>query len=88
LIQGFVEQAKNIGSTAVNVWNADGVVAKGQALVNGFKNGWSIASDTVNDSVATIKGSMKSMNDVLDASVPKLDKLGQLYYDTSGAIDK
>ncbi len=87
-IQGFVEQAKNIGSTAVNVWNADGVVAKGQALVNGFKNGWSIASDTVNDSVATIKGSMKSMNDVLDASVPKLDKLGQLYYDTSGAIDK
>lgn len=28
------------------------------------------------------------MNDVLDASVPKLDKLGQLYYDTSGAIDK
>lgn len=88
LIQGFVEQAKNIGSTAVNVWNADGVVAKGQALVNGFKNGWSIASDTLNDSVATIKGSMKSMNDVLDASVPKLDKLGQLYYDTSGAIDK
>ncbi len=68
--------------------HADGVVAKGQALVNGFKNGWSIASDTVNDSVATIKGSMKSMNDVLDASVPKLDKLGQLYYDTSGAIDK
>ncbi|MDC5602470.1 hypothetical protein OFM92_05915 [Acinetobacter baumannii] len=88
LIQGFVEQAANVGATYANVMAADGVVAKGQALVNGFKNGWSIASDTVNDSVATIKGSMKSMNDVLDASVPKLDKLGQLYYDTSGAIDK
>ncbi|WP_427838085.1 hypothetical protein ABUS21_04815 [Acinetobacter baumannii] len=88
LIQGFVEQAANVGATYANVMTADGVVAKGQALVNGFKNGWSIASDTVNDSVATIKGSMKSMNDVLDASVPKLDKLGQLYYDTSGAIDK
>ncbi|EOQ73470.1 coiled-coil domain-containing protein [Acinetobacter lactucae] len=88
LIQGFVEQAANVGATYANVMGADGVVAKGQALVNGFKNGWSIASETVNDSVATIKGSMKSMNDVLDASVPKLDKLGQLYYDTSGAIDK
>lgn len=88
LIQGFMEQAANAGSTYSSFIAADGVFAKGQALVNGFKTGWNIASDTVSDSMATIKDSMKSMNDVFDASAPKLDKLGQLYYDTSGAIDK
>lgn len=86
LIQGFVEQAANVGLTYSNVLMADGVFAKGKALVDGFKNGWSIASDTVEDSVATIKASMSAMNNVLDTSAPKLDKLGQLYYDTSGAI--
>lgn len=88
LIQGFMEQAANVGSTYSSFIAADGVFAKGQALVNGFKSGWQIAGDTVSDSMTTIKDSMKSMNDVLDSSAPKLDKLGQLYYDTSGAIDK
>lgn len=88
LIQGFVEQAANVGLTYSNVLMADGVFAKGKALVDGFKNGWQIAGDTVSESMSTIKNSTKAMKDVLGATVPKLDELGQLYYDTSGAIDK
>lgn len=88
LIQGFIEQAKNIGSTAVNVWNADGAVNKAKALWGGLQNTWTIGSKTVTSIVDNSKQTLATFENIIDSSGTKLDNLGQLYYDTTEAQQK
>ncbi|MDV2440706.1 hypothetical protein QR665_14680 [Acinetobacter gerneri] len=85
IIKGFVQQAQNIGATAVNVWNADGIKAKAEALSTGLKTAWSTAGTTISSVVDTSKQTIQQMNNIIDSATPKLDKLGQLYYDTGEA---
>lgn len=77
LISGFIDQAKNVADTAVNVWNADGAKAKAQALTQGFSDGFTIAKDTFVSGAMTIQKAMDGASSVLDSSLTKLDKLSQ-----------
>ncbi|MDV8155192.1 phage tail tape measure protein [Acinetobacter bereziniae] len=87
LIKGFVQQAQNIGATALNVWNADGIKAKTTALATGLKTAWNTTGDTISSIVDNTKQTIHQMSNIMDSSMPKLDKLGQLYYDTGKAAE-
>ncbi|WP_336929985.1 hypothetical protein [Acinetobacter tandoii] len=77
LISGFIDQAKNVADTAVNVWNADGAKAKAQALTQGLSDGFTIANDTFVSGISTVQKAMDGMGGVIDSSLTKLDKLSQ-----------
>ena len=77
LISGFIDQAKNVANTAVNVWNADGAKAKAQAVAQGFSSGFSLAKDTFVSGASAIQTAMDGAKGVLDSAVPKLDKLSE-----------
>ena len=77
LISGFIDQAKNVANTAVNVWNADGAKAKAQAVAQGFSSGFSLAKDTFVSGASVIQAAMDGAKGVLDSAVPKLDKLSE-----------
>ncbi len=85
LISGFIDQAKNVADTAVNVWNADGAKAKAQALTQGFSDGFTIAKDTFVSGAMTIQKAMDGASSVLDSSLTKLDKLSQANLAVSNA---
>jgi len=85
LISGFIDQAKNVADTAVNVWNADGAKAKAQALTQGFSDGFTIAKDTFVSGAMTIQKAMDGASGVLDSSLTKLDKLSQANLAVSNA---
>ncbi|NWK74167.1 lytic transglycosylase domain-containing protein [Acinetobacter sp. SwsAc6] len=78
LISGFIDQAKNVADTAVNVWDADGAKAKAQALAQGLSNGFTIAKNTFVSGAMTIQKAMDGASGVLDSSLTKLDKLSQV----------
>lgn len=85
IVSAFAEQAANIAITASNVWNADGVVAKAQALQKGFIDGASIVKGAFVDISANFATTMNGISSVLDSTSPKVDKLAQLYYLTGDA---
>ena len=68
LISGFIDQAKNVANTAVDVWDADGAKAKAQALAQGFSNGFTIANDTFVSGAVTIQKAMDGASGVIDSS--------------------
>lgn len=88
IITAFVQQGANIAQTATNVWNADGARAKAAALGAGFQEAGSIIKTTFTDITSDAKKAMVGMGSVIDSSVPKLDKLGQLYYKTGDAANQ
>lgn len=88
IISGMVDQAKNVAKTAVDVWNADGAKAKAQAMAQGFSTSFGLAKDTFTDGAAAIQKAIDGAGSVLDSAVPKLDKLGQLYYKTGDAANQ
>ena len=75
LISGFIDQAKNVANTAVNVWNADGAKAKAQAVAQGFSSGFSLAKDTFVSGASAIQTAMDGAGSILDAATAKTDKL-------------
>lgn len=77
LISGFIDQAKNVANTAVDVWDADGAKAKAQALAQGFSNGFTIAKDTFVSGAMTIQKAMDGASGVIDSSLTKLDELSE-----------
>lgn len=77
LISGFIDQAKNVANTAVDVWDADGAKAKAQALAQGFSNGFTIAKDTFVSGAVTIQKAMDGASGVIDSSLTKLDELSE-----------
>lgn len=75
LISGFIDQAKNVANTAVNVWNADGAKAKAQAVAQGFSSGFSLAKDTFVSGASAIQTAMNGAMGVIDSTLPKLGDL-------------
>lgn len=75
LISGFIDQAKNVANTAVNVWNADGAKAKAQAVAQGFSSGFSLAKDTFVSGASVIQAAMDGAMGVIDSTLPKLGDL-------------
>ena len=77
LISGFIDQAKNVANTAVNVWNADGAKAKAQAVAQGFSSGFSLAKDTFVSGASAIQTAMDGASAVWDSTTTKTDKLAE-----------
>ncbi len=77
VIAGFIDQAKNVAKTAVDVWNADGVVAKAKATWNGLANAGTLAVGTFTSGASAIQTAMDGAGSILDSATAKTDKLAE-----------
>ncbi|AUC05488.1 transglycosylase SLT domain-containing protein [Acinetobacter lwoffii] len=75
VIAGLIDQAKNVAKTALNVWNADGVVAKAKATWNGLANAGTLAVGTFVSGASAIQSAMDGVSAVWDSASTKTDKL-------------
>ena len=75
IIAGFIDQAKNVAKTAMNVWNADGIVNKAKATWNGLANAGTLAIGTFSSGASTIQTAMDGVGSILDSATAKTDKL-------------
>ncbi len=75
VIAGFIDQAKNVAKTAVDVWNADGVVNKAKATWSGLQDAGTIAVDTFVSGASAIQSAMDGVGSILDSATAKTDKL-------------
>jgi hypothetical protein len=77
IIAGFIDQAKNVAKTAMNVWNADGIVNKSKATWNGLANAGTLAIGTFSSGASTIQTAMDGVGSILDSATAKTDKLAE-----------
>lgn len=75
VIAGLIDQAKNVAKTAIDVWNADGVVAKAKATWNGLANAGTLAVGTFVSGASSIQNAMDGAGSILDSATAKTDKL-------------
>jgi len=75
VITGLIDQAKNVAKTALDVWNADGVVAKAKATWNGLANAGTLAVGTFVGGASAIQTAMDGAGSILDSATAKTDKL-------------
>lgn len=75
VIAGLIDQAKNVAKTALDVWNADGVVAKAKATWNGLANAGTLAVGTFVGGASAIQTAMDGAGSILDSATAKTDKL-------------
>ena len=75
IIAGFIDQAKNVAKTAMNVWNADGMVNKAKATWSGLQDAGTIAVDTFVSGASAIQTAMDGVGSILDSATAKTDKL-------------
>ncbi|WP_180033345.1 transglycosylase SLT domain-containing protein [Acinetobacter sp. YH12233] len=75
VIAGLIDQAKNVAKTALDVWNADGVVAKAKATWNGLANAGTLAVGTFVSGASAIQSAMDGVSAVWDSASTKTDKL-------------
>lgn len=75
VIAGLIDQAKNVAKTALDVWNADGVVAKAKATWNGLANAGTLAVETFVSGASAIQSAMDGVSAVWDSASTKTDKL-------------
>ncbi|EEY97765.1 transglycosylase SLT domain-containing protein [Acinetobacter johnsonii] len=75
VIAGLIDQAKNVAKTAIDTWNADGVVAKAKATWNGLANAGTLAVGTFVGGASAIQTAMDGVGSILDSAVVKTDKL-------------
>ena len=75
VIAGFIDQAKNVAKTAMNVWDADGVVNKAKATWNGLANAGTLAVGTFTSGASAIQAAMDGVGSILDSATVKTDKL-------------
>jgi hypothetical protein len=75
VIAGLIDQAKNVANTAINVWNADGVVAKAKATWDGLANAGTLAMGTFVSGASAIQTAMDGAGSILDSATAKTDKL-------------
>lgn len=88
VIAGFIDQAKNVAKTAVDVWNADGVVAKAKATWNGLANAGTLAVGTFTSGASAIQTAMDGAGSILDSATAKTDKLAEANLATAEAAKK
>ena len=77
IIAGFIDQAKNVAKTAMDVWNADGVVNKAKATWSGLQDAGTIAVGTFVSGASTIQTAMDGVGSILDSATAKTDKLAE-----------
>lgn len=75
IIAGFIDQAKNVAKTAMDVWNADGMVNKAKATWSGLQDAGTIAVGTFVGGASAIQTAMDGVGRILDSATAKTDKL-------------
>lgn len=75
IIGGLIDQAKNVAKTALDIWNADGMVAKAKATWNGLANVGTLAVGTFVSGASAIQSAMDGVSAVWDSASAKTDKL-------------
>lgn len=75
IIAGFIDQAKNVAKTAMDVWNADGMVNKAKATWSGLQDAGTIAVGTFVGGASAIQTAMDGVGSILDSATAKTDKL-------------
>ena len=76
-IGATLAQLGNIATTAMNVWNADGLEAKAQAIADGFRNAKNMTGDWWSTTLASLRAADKTMGDLVNGQVTSADKLTQ-----------
>ena len=76
-IGATLAQLGNIASTAMNVWNADGLEAKAQAIADGFRNAKNMTGDWWSTTLASLRAADKTMGDLVNGQTLASDKLTQ-----------
>ena len=76
-IGATLAQLGNIATTAMNVWNADGLEAKAQAIADGFRNAKNMTGDWWSTTLSSLRAADKTMGDLVNGQVTSADKLTQ-----------
>ena len=76
-IGATLAQLGNIATTAMNVWNADGLEAKAQAIADGFRNAKNMTGDWWSTTLASLRAADKTMGDIVNGQTTAADKLTQ-----------
>ena len=76
-IGATIAQLGNLATTAINVWNADGLEAKAQAIADGFRNAKNMTSDWWSTTLASLRAADKTMGDIVNGQTTAADKLTQ-----------
>ena len=85
VISGALNQLKIFGQTAVNFANADGVLAKGKALVGGVRASYSNAVDTTSKVFSNTAGGFQAMGNILNSKTGQYDALTQAIINNKNA---
>lgn len=75
IISGALNQLKIIGTTAVNFANADGIMAKGRALVGGAKASYKNAVNTTSNVIENTANGYGGAKNILTAKAGEYDAL-------------
>ena len=70
-------QLANVATTAINVWNADGLAAKAVAIAQGFGNAKNLTVDWFTTTMDSLKAADKTMGDLVNGQTLASDKLTQ-----------
>lgn len=76
-IGATLAQLGNIATTAMNVWNADGLEAKAQAIADGFRNAKNMTGDWWSTTLSSLRAADKTMGDIVNGQTTAADKLTQ-----------
>lgn len=76
-IGATLAQLGNIATTAMNVWNADGLEAKAQAIADGFRNAKNMTGDWWSTTLASLRAADKTMGDLVNGQTTAADRLTQ-----------
>ena len=76
-IGATLAQLGNLATTAINVWNADGLEAKAQAIADGFRNAKNMTGDWWSTTLASLRAADKTMGDIVNGQTTAADKLTQ-----------
>ena len=76
-IGATLAQLGNIATTAINVWNADGLEAKAQAIADGFRNAKNMTGDWWSTTLASLRAADKTMGDLVNGQTTAADRLTQ-----------
>lgn len=76
-IGATLAQLGNIATTAMNVWNADGLEAKAQAIADGFRNAKNMTGDWWSTTLSSLRAADKTMGDLVNGQTTAADRLTQ-----------
>lgn len=87
-MKNFLAQSRNIGHTAVNVWNADGFLGKSAALIAGVSSSVTMAQSSFTDSFAILDKTVRGATGMFDSIYDGVDDLSKVYLKANQAAQE